>query len=187
MAADLERARTDYITGSLGGFPALLVHGTGWLVLAAVFVWAGAAGWDARWPGLALILMGAVTLPASFALQAALKLPATSVANPINLLSPAASLALPAMLPALLIVLVVAPAFVAPVYAVLTGAHYLPFAWIQRTRWYVVLAFGCILAGGLGALALRADSSAAVCALTGVLHLVIAFTVRAKARRLPAA
>jgi hypothetical protein len=187
MATDLERARTEYISGSLGGFPALLVHGLGWLALSAAFVWAAQAGHDVRGPALGLILMGAVTLPASFALQAALNLPATSVANPVNLLGPAASLALPAMLPALIIVLMLEPAYVAAVYAVLTGAHYLPFAWIQRTRWYVTLALGCIAAGGLTALILRADSSAAACLLVGIFHLIVAFAVRARARRAPAA
>ncbi len=187
MAIDLERARTDYIAGSLGGFPALLVHGCGWLILTAGFLWAGTAGHDVRWPALGLILMGAITLPASFLLQAALNLPATSVSNPINLLSPAAALALPATLPALLIVLALEPAYVAAVYAVLTGAHYLPFAWIQRTRWYITLGLGCVAIGGLTALVLRADGSAAACVLVGALHLVVAFAVRAKARRAPAA
>ena len=187
MATDLERARTEYISGSLGGFPALLVHGLGWLALAAAFLWAAQAGYGVRGPALGLILMGAVTLPASFALQAALNLPATSVANPLNLLGPAASLALPATLPALIVVLAVEPAYVAPVYAVLTGAHYLPFAWIQRTRWYVALALCCVAAGGLSALALRADGSAVTCLLVGVFHLAVAFAVRAKAQRVPAA
>jgi hypothetical protein len=187
MAIDLERARTEYISGSLGGFAALLVHGIGWLAMAGVFAWAVQAGVDVRGPAIGLILMGAVTLPAAFALQAALNLPATSVSNPLNLLGPAASLALPATIPALLIVLALAPAYVAPVYAVLTGAHYLPFAWIQRTRWYVALAFGCIAAGGLAALLLRENGAVAACALVGVFHLATAFAVRAKARRAPAA
>lgn len=187
MAVDLERARTDYIRGSLGGFPALLLHGIGWLILAVVFVAASGAGAGPSVPAMVLILMGAVTLPAAFALQAAMNLPATSVSNPVNFLGPAASLALPACLPALIIVWATEPVYVAPVYAVLTGAHYFPFAWIQRTRWYVGLGLGCIAAGGLGALILRADASPVVCAVVGVLHIAGAFAVRAKARRTPGA
>lgn len=187
MATDLERARTDYIRGSLGGFPALLVHGLGWLIMTAAFIWAGHHGHDMRWPALGLILMGAVTLPASFFLQAMLNLPATSVSNPVNLLSPAASMALPATLPALIIVWALEPSYVAPVYAVLTGAHYLPFAWIQRTRWYVALGLACVAVGGLAALVLRDNASSAACAATGLLHLAAAFAVRAKARRTPGA
>jgi len=78
--------------------------------------------------------------PASFVVQKALNLPAPSTSNPIPLLAVALALVQTLALPAPIVVWNIAPAFVAPVWAAIVGAHFLPYAWMQRSRWYVSLA-----------------------------------------------
>lgn len=187
MSIDLEDARTGFIRGSLGGFAFVFTNGIGWLVMGAVFLWAGWAGIDVRWPALALIFLGAVTTPASFLVQKALNLPAPSTSNPFPLLAIPLAMVQTVALPAPIIVWNIAPAFVAPVWAAIVGAHFLPYAWLQRTRWYVSLALLVSASAWFWAIVLGVGASAPVCLTTGALMLAWSLFIRMKARRLPAA
>lgn len=187
MSIDLEEARTGFIRGSLGGFAFLLTNGIGWLIMGAAFLWSSSAGIDVRWPALALIFLGAITTPASFIVQKALNLPAPSTSNPIPLLAVALALVQTLALPAPIVVWNIAPAFVAPVWASIVGAHFLPYAWMQRTRWYVSLAILVPASAWFWAIALGAGASAPVCLTTGGLMIAWSVLIRMKSRRLPAA
>ncbi|MBA4801847.1 MULTISPECIES: DUF7010 family protein [Euryhalocaulis] len=187
MGIDLEDARTGFVRGSLGGFPFVFVNAVAWLIMGGVFLWTNAAGVDVRWPALALIFTGAVTMPLAFVMQAALNLPAPSTSNPFPLLAAALSLVLVLGLPAPLIMWFVEPSYSPAVWAAVLGAHFLPHAWLQRTRWYVSLAILISLTAFLGAALLGHESPAAVTLITGALMLVWSFLIRRKARRLPAA
>lgn len=187
MGIDLEDARTGFIRGSLGGFPFVFVNAVAWLIMGGVFVWADTAGIDVRWPALALIFIGAVTMPLAFVMQAALDLPAPSTSNPFPLLAASISLVLLLGLPAPLIVWFVEPGYAPAVWAAVLGAHFLPHAWLQRTRWYVSLSVLISLTAFVGAALLGHESAVPVTFVTGGLMLVWSFFIRRKARRLPAA
>jgi len=187
MGIDLEQARTGFIRGSLGGFPFLFVNGIGWLVMGGVFLWAAAAGADVRWPALALIFLGALTMPLSFLAQAAMNLPAPSTSNPFPLLAAPLALVQTVALPAPIIVWNIEPAYVAAVWAAIIGAHFLPYAWLQRTRWYVSLSVLVSATAWLWAALERDASSAPICFTVGALLLAWSVPIGLKAKRLPAA
>ena len=127
--------RDESIAANRGGLSFLLVHGITWTVagcLALVLAPESAA--------LIYLFQGLVAFPASMVLERALGLRTlsardNSLVNLFVLIAVAQGLALP---PSVL-VFNLNPLYVPVVFAATSSGHFLPYAWLYRTRAYIVL------------------------------------------------
>jgi hypothetical protein len=87
-------------------------------------------------------------------------------------------------LPAVLVTLRFAPAYVPTVFAALVGAHFLPYVWLQRTSIYAVLAAVVSLGPFVLSVILRERAFPWVGILVGFTLVVGAFLARSHAARL---
>jgi hypothetical protein len=144
---DLDIARSDATRSSGGGIAFLLAYGTTLLVaslLAFVLPVAIAA--------LVILFQVGVALPLAFALERRLGFPPMAADNPLRALSVQMALVQMVALPAVILVYTPNPAYVPAVFAAIGGGHFLPYAWLHRTRLYVALG----VAISLGSLLLTA-------------------------------
>jgi hypothetical protein len=144
---DIDVARSDATRSSGSGIAFLLAYGTTLLVaglLAFVLPVAIAA--------LVILFQGGVALPLALVLERRLGFPPMAADNPPRALSVQILLVQVAALPAVILVYTLNPAYVPAVFAAIGGGHFLPYAWLHRTRLYIVLG----VAISLGSLLLTA-------------------------------
>lgn len=144
--SQIDAARHEAITSSGAGFAFLFAFGLAWL---------GAAGLSyvvppktAAW---IYLLQGLPAVPLAFALQRVLRFPHASKANPLLPLALLLLFIQPVAFPVFLLVLSLAPAYVPMAFAVVVGAHFLPYQWLHKTKLYGVLAV--VVSGGAYAVA----------------------------------
>lgn len=178
---EFDDARRESVLSSAGGFPFLFVNGLGWLtagVLAFYLPLKSAA--------LCMMFVGMVTMPLSFGLQAAMKLPKASKDNPLTPLAIQLATSQLFFFPALIVIYVVRPEFVPLGFACAVGAHFTPYAWLQMTKVYVVLA-AAVSIGGYALINLFSaplQRFVIVCFWTGLCLIVGAFLVKAWSNKL---
>lgn len=131
----LDSLRDDIRRSSGGGFAFLLANGLGWLAAGVIGLALGtqAGAW-------ALLFQGGVTLPLAFALERAFGYPRLSKDNPLLPLVVQLAFTQVVALPAVILMLQFNPAYLPVAFAAVVGGHFLPYAWLQRTRTYIVLA-----------------------------------------------
>jgi hypothetical protein len=133
----LESARAEVSAASSGGAPFLLSFA---LTLGLTGV---AAFWlDVRTTALITLFQGNVALPLAFWLERRMSAVRMSDDNPLKSLSVQLAMSQLLALPMVLVLYQFAPAAVPAAMGAVAGAHLLPYAWLQRTSLYLVLAIG---------------------------------------------
>lgn len=143
---DLTVARTDVSASSAGGAPFLIAYG-------ATFLVTGVLSYLLPDNITALIAMfqGGVALPLAFWLERRLGSRRMAADNPLRSLSAQLAMSQGLAIPALIAAYSVNPRVLPLMLAAIGGMHFLPYAWLQRTRAYLVLG----VALSIGAFALQ--------------------------------
>src|SRR5689334_17035541 len=135
MAWDLDKARGEITQSSAGGAPFLICFGASILAcaIASFFL-------EPKQAALAVMFQGTVALPAALLLERKMAWGLRAKENPLNAL--AAQLAMSQMVafPIVIAMYQLRPGGVPLAMASIAGAHFLPYAWLQRTNLYVALA-----------------------------------------------
>lgn len=131
----LASARAEIRQSSGGGFAFLVANGLGWLVAGIIGLILGAKAGAG-----ALLFQGGVTLPLAFGLERALGYPKLARDNPLLPLVIQLAMTQVIALPAVILVIQLNHALLPVAFAAVVGGHFLPYAWLQSTKTYVVLA-----------------------------------------------
>lgn len=153
MANNLHQALTDVSASSAGGAPFLIAYGFTFLMTAILWFFLPK-------PIVALVALfqGGVALPLAFWLERRLGIRPMAPDNPLRSLSGQMAVSQALALPALIVAYSLNPAAVPVVLASLGGVHFLPYAWLHRTRVYIV--FAIVVAVGAFVLQLLLGSEA---------------------------
>ena len=136
----LTTARTDMTRSSGGGIAFLMAYGTTLLIAGMLAFWL-----PAPQAALLILFQGGVALPAAFALERLLGFPPMASDNPLRPLAVQLAMVQVVALPAVIITYQLDPIYVPAVFAAIGGGHFLPYAWLHRTRIYLVLSVGVSL------------------------------------------
>ena len=132
---DLTRARVEVTASSAGGAPFL-----GSFALS-IFITGLLAFWlPTRTAALVLMFQGNLALPLAFWLERRLAWGQMAKDNPLRGLSVQLAMSQIAALPMVLLTWAVAPWATGAAVASVAAAHLVPYAWLHRTRIYLVLA-----------------------------------------------
>jgi hypothetical protein len=132
---DLDLARDEVSRSSAGGAPFLICFGT---TLAAC-----AALWFVRpveHAALAVMFQGGLALPAAFWLERRMAWGPMAKTNPLNALSIQLAMSQIVAFPIVIAMFDLRPGGVPLAMASIAGGHFLPYAWLQRSNTYAVLA-----------------------------------------------
>ena len=140
------QAFTEVSISSAGGAPFLIAYG-------ATFLITGILSFVLPEDVAALVAMfqGGVALPAALWLERRLGRGQMSADNLLRALSRLLAFSQALALPALIVAFNLNPRSIPVILAGLGGVHFLPYAWLHRTRWYTVLG----VAVSLGAFGLQ--------------------------------
>ncbi len=150
---DLKRAFIEVSASSAGGAPFLISYGATFLVTAIL-------SFFIPQPTTALIAMfqGGVALPLAFWLERKMGSGRMAADNPLRSLSVLMAMSQALGLPLLILVYSLDPRGIPLALAALGGVHFLPYAWLHRTRIYA--AFACAVAIGAFVIQLGLGSTA---------------------------
>jgi len=176
---DLKIALTEVSASSAGGAPFLIAYGATFLITAIL-------SFFIPWPTAAVIAMfqGGVALPVAFWLERRLGSCRMSRDNPLKPLSGLMAVSQALGLPLLIVVYSLNPRAIPVALAALGGVHFLPYAWLHRTRIYTIL--GIVLSLGAFAIqvALAANAFSYILLFVAVVYAVAAPLVYRHAARL---
>lgn len=144
---DLRQALDEVSASSMGGAAFLIAYGATFLITALL-------SFFLPWNVVAVIALfqGGVALPAAFWLERKLGSRRMAADNPLRPLSVQLAMSQALGLPLLIVVYSLNPRAIPVALACLGGVHFLPYAWLQRTRIYVF--FAAVVS--LGAFAIQA-------------------------------
>jgi hypothetical protein len=144
---DLQQALTEVSASSAGGAPFLIAYGATFLITAILSFFIPR-------PTAAIVAMfqGGLALPVAFWLERRLGSSRMSPHNPLKPLSGLMAVSQALGLPLLIVVYSLNPRAIPVALAALGGVHFLPYAWLHRTRIYTFLG----IALSLGAFAIQA-------------------------------
>jgi hypothetical protein len=145
-ANDLQQAFDEVSASSAGGAPFLIAYGATFLITAILSFFL-----PRQTTALIAMFQGGVALPAAFWLERKMGTRRMAAANPLRPLSVQLAMSQALGLPALILVYSLNPGGIPLALASLGGVHFLPYAWLHRTRLYVFFAF----AVSLGAFAIQ--------------------------------
>jgi hypothetical protein len=131
---DLDRARHDIVVSSSAGAPFLIAFGLSLLACAVLGLVIPVA--TMAW---VVLFQGNLALPLAFWLERRMAPRFMDPANPLKTLSIQLAMTQIVALPAVLLVNSYHSALVPAALAAIGGGHFLPYAWLQRTRLYLVL------------------------------------------------
>jgi len=166
---DLNRAQDEVSASSAGGAPFLLCYGV-------TFVITGILAFFLSRETTALIAMfqGGVALPVALWLERRMGTTTMSNNNPLKTLSGQMAMSQSLALPFLIVVYSTDPAQIPAVMAGLGGVHFLPYAWLNRTRIYTILAAVVSVGAFVLILILKGSSFAWILLLVGMAYWVAA-------------
>jgi hypothetical protein len=145
-SSTFQEAFTNVSASSAGGAPFLIAYGATFLLaalLSTVLPRSTAA--------LIAMFQGGIALPLAFWLERRMAAAPLAADNPLRTLSAQLAMAQALVIPALIIVYSLNPGAVPVVLAGIGGMHFLPYAWLHRTRIYLGLG----IATAIGAFALQ--------------------------------
>lgn len=149
---DLKRARDEVSASSAGGAPFLICYGLTFIVTGIL-----AFSLPRETSALIAMFQGGVALPIAFWLERRMGTTRMSNDNPLKALSAQMAVSQALALPFLIVVYSIDPAQIPVVMAGLGGVHFLPYAWLHRTRIYIFL--GAVVSLGAFALVLFLKSA----------------------------
>ncbi|PWV51553.1 hypothetical protein [Chitinophaga sp. S165] len=139
----LNELREDLSVKSKNGIAFTLSGSLLWLIMA--YVWT--LRFSAYDRSILVFFAGAPLLPMAFLLSKLFKTPWKND-NPLQSLAIWLNVAQLFYFPFLIFTMIKMPEYFIMVYAIITGAHFFPFAWFYNTRWYAIFA-GVIALGAL--------------------------------------
>lgn len=177
VMSDLDRARAEISASSSGGAPFLLAF-------ACTLGMTGVAGFwlDVRTTALITLFQGNVALPLAFWLEKQMSTVRMSDDNPLKALSIQLAMSQVLALPLVLIVYSFAPAYVPAAMGAVGAAHFVPYTWLQRTRWYLALAIAASIGPCVLAVALRGAAAPWTLLFLCASYVTTAVFVRRQAR-----
>lgn len=143
---DLSQAFSEVSASSAGGAPFLAAYGLTMFISAML-----AFLLPLETVALIAIFQGGAALPLAFWLERRLGSGTMAEDNPLRPLSVQMAMSQMLALPAVIVAYSLEPVAVPVVLAAVGGAHFLPYAWLHRTRIYI----GFAVAVSLGAFALQ--------------------------------
>ena len=143
---DLTKAFNDVSASSMGGAPFLISYGTTFLItsILSFFIPRTTAA-------LIALFQGGIALPIAFWLERKMGIKRMTPDNPLRSHSGQMALSQALGLPALILVYSLNPLGIPLALASLGGIHFLPYAWLHRTRIYIYFA----IAVSMGALVIQ--------------------------------
>lgn len=133
----LNQAFSEVSASSAGGAPFLIAYG-------ATFIICGILSYllTAETAALIVLFQGGIALPVAFWLERRLGWGRMSGDNPLRALSVQLAVSQALALPALIVAFQLNPRSIPVILAGLGGVHFLPYAWLHRTKLYTALAVG---------------------------------------------
>jgi hypothetical protein len=175
----LDAARIEVSASSAGGAPFLMCFGATLLACSAASFFI-----DRQTAALLVLFQGGVALPAAFWLERKMGWSRMAADNPLKPLSIQLAMSQIVALPVVLLVYTMNPAGVPLAMAAVAGGHFLPYAWLQRTPVYVVLAVVVSLGALVVQLTLKSDAFPYVLLLMTASYWAASPLVYSNARRL---
>lgn len=131
----LNQAFAEVSASSAGGAPFLIAYG-------ATFIICGSLSYvlAAETAALIVLFQGGLALPLAFWLERRLGWGRMAANNPLRALSVQLAVSQALALPALIVAFQLNPRSIPVILAGLGGVHFLPYAWLHRTRLYIALA-----------------------------------------------
>lgn len=178
---DLERALDDVSASSAGGAPFLIAFG---LTLALC----GVLGLvlPIRIVAIVVLFQGNLALPLAFFLERRLRARPAPADDPFKALSIQLAMSQIVALPAVILAYSLHPAYVPAAMAAIGGGHFLPYAWLHRTRIYLILGVAVSLGALALSLTLGVRSFSPVLFFTSACYGIAAPLLMAHARRMVA-
>ena len=177
LTIDFRQALDEVRSSSAGGAPFLIAYGV-------TFILTGIVAYFLPRETSALIAMfqGGVALPVAFQLEKIMGNGRMSADNPLKSLSAYLAFSQSMAIPFLIVVYNIDPRQVPVTMAGLGGVHFLPYAWLHRTRIYAVVGF-LIAVGSFGLiLFLQTSAYEVILIFVGVIYLVAAPLVNRHSR-----
>lgn len=131
----LTQAFAEVSASSAGGAPFLIAYG-------ATFIISGILSFvlSAETAALIVLFQGGLALPAAFWLERKMGWGRMAADNPLRALSVQLAVSQALALPALIVAFNMNPRSIPVILAGLGGVHFLPYAWLHRTKLYTALA-----------------------------------------------
>jgi hypothetical protein len=174
----IDDAREEVSASSAGGAGFLFAFGLTIGICAWIGTWL-----PVQTAAIILLFQGNVALPLAFWLERRLAMGPMARSNPLRSLSIQLAVSQVLGLPAAFIAYSYHPSLVPAALAAIAGAHFVPYAWLQRTRAYVVLAVAVSIGSLALTLALKRGAFSWVCLWMSFCYIIAAFVVRAAAAR----
>ncbi|MBN2499353.1 MAG: hypothetical protein JXB38_01220 [Anaerolineales bacterium] len=179
--SDFTHARNEVSASSAGGAPFLICYGTTFILtgILACFL-------PRETSALIAMFQGTVALPAAFWLErhlGSMRLPAE---NPLREFSAQLAISQALAIPFLIVLYNINPGQIPVALAGLGGVHLLPYAWLHRTRIYIILSVIISVGAFLLILALGGDAYVYILLLVGLAYWVAAPLVYRHAKRIVA-
>jgi hypothetical protein len=143
---NLDQAFTEVSASSAGGAPFLIAYGTTFIISGILTYLL-----PAETAALIILFQGGVALPVAFWLERKIGWGRMAANNPLRALSVQLAVSQALALPALIVAFQLNPRSIPVILAGLGGVHFLPYAWLHRTKLYTALA----VAISLGAFGLQ--------------------------------
>jgi hypothetical protein len=169
LNSDLDRALNEVSASSAGGAPFLIAYG-------ATFFITGILSFFISLEAAALIAMfqGSVALPIAFWLERRLGTGRMAADNPLRPLSVQLAMSQILGLPALIVIYSLNPVAVPAVLAGLGGVHFIPYAWLHRTRLYIILGVALAIGAFVLLILLRSQALPYTLLYIGILYWILA-------------
>jgi hypothetical protein len=179
--SDIDRALDDVSASSAGGAPFLIAFG---FTLAACGVLGLVV--PLRTAAIITLFQGNLALPLAFLLERRLGTRRMAADHPLKPLALQMAMSQIVALPAVLLAFSLHPAYVPAAMAAIGGGHFLPYAWLQRTRIYVVLGVAVSVGAMVLSLALKREAFSPVLFYISACYAVAAPLLLRHARRITA-
>lgn len=176
-----EQALTQVSASSAGGAPFLIAYGITFIVTGILSFLL-----PENTAALVAMFQGAVALPAAFWLERRMGQGPMPADNPLKSLSGLMAMSQALAIPALIVVFNLNPRAIPVVLAALGGVHFLPYAWLHRSRVYIFLAVTIALGAFMLQFFLGPPAFHWILFFVGVVYLVAAPLVYRQAAELVA-
>lgn len=140
----LDNLRNELSINSKNGVDFIISASIIWAVIG--FIWT--LSFSAYDKSILTFIVGGLMLPFAFFLSKLLKINWTNKSNPLQPLGLWLNFAQLFYFPFLIFTLIRIPDYFVMVYVIITGAHFFPYAWFYKTKWFAIFS-GIIVIGAL--------------------------------------
>jgi hypothetical protein len=166
---DIDKLRIELSVKAKNGIDFTLGASIIWFIIA--YIWT--LKFNSYDKSIFVFIVGAPLLPLAFVLSKIFKTNWKLADNPLQPLGLWLNFAQLIYFPFLIFTMIKMPDYFIMTYAIITGAHFFPYAWFYKTKWYAI--FGGLISLGVlvAALNLTNDKMYFVAIITGSLILLL--------------